>query len=184
MLSGAPPPTLSNSVVAWHPQTWRLREYHLLLPEDVGDEAKMTAAIEHPRYKPLSPGDPLRAYLPQGLTVDHAPNGMNVYEPGRVADTFYNRCPAPELVTAEYAKRIREILIAGEVRAHHFHLLFMVSKTLTNLFLFRALFDIPFSSTMATFLVARRDLCFFVHRGILHGVNLNSLAASAREMDT
>ncbi|KAF8486780.1 hypothetical protein DFH94DRAFT_621517 [Russula ochroleuca] len=114
MLSGAPPPTLSNSVVAWHPQTWRLREYHLLLPEDLSDEAKMTAAIEHPRYKPLSPGDPLRAYLPQGLTVDHAPNGMNVYEPGRVADTFYQRCPAPEHVTAEYAKRIREILIAGE----------------------------------------------------------------------
>lgn len=114
MLSGAPPPTLSNCVVAWHPQTWRLREYHLLLPEDLGDEAKMTAAVEHPRYKPLSPGDPLRAYLPQGLTVDHTSNGVNVYEPGRVADTFYHRCPAPEHITAEYAERIREILIAGE----------------------------------------------------------------------
>lgn len=134
MLSGAPPPTLSNSVVAWHPQTWRLREYHLLLPEDLGDEAKMTAAIEHPRYKPLSPGDPLRAYLPQGLTVDHAPNGMNVYEPGRVADTFYQRCPAPEHVTAEYAKRIREILIAGEVGAHHFISFFWFSKKSTKFF--------------------------------------------------
>lgn len=139
MLSGAPPPTLSNSVVAWHPQTWRLREYHLLLPEDLGDEAKMTAAVEHPRHKPLSPGDPLRAYLPQGLTVDHAPNanGMNVYEPGRVADTFYHRSPAPEHITAEYAKRIREILIAGEVGAHHFPCLYLISqKMLTNLFFF------------------------------------------------
>jgi hypothetical protein len=132
MLSGAPPPTLSNSVVAWHPQTWRLREYHLLLPEDLGDEAKVTAAVEHPRYKPLSPGDPLRAYLPQGLTVDHAPNGMNVYEPGRVADTFYHRCPAPEHITAEYVERIREILIAGEVGAHRF--LFLIWFMLTNLF--------------------------------------------------
>ena len=120
MLSGAPPPTLSNCVVAWHPQTWRLREYHLLLPEDLGDEAKMTAAVEHPRYKPLSPGDPLRAYLPQGLTIDHASNGVNVYEPGRVADTFYHRSPAPEHITAEYAERIREILIAGEVGTHDF----------------------------------------------------------------
>jgi hypothetical protein len=132
MLSGAPPPTLSNSVVAWHPQTWRLREYHLLLPEDLGDEAKKTAAVEHPRYKPLSPGDPLRAYLPQGLTVDHAPNGMKVYEPGRVADTFYHRSPAPEHITAEYAERIREILIAGEVRAHHF---FVFSKDVDEPFL-------------------------------------------------
>lgn len=153
MLSGAPPPTLSNSVVAWHPQTWRLREYHLLLPEDLGDEAKVTAAVEHPRYKPLSPGDPLRAYLPQGLTVDHAPNGMNVYEPGRVADTFYQRCPAPEHITAEYTERIREILIAGEVEALHW-----------------------FSETMLT------DLSFLFTRGILHGVNLSLLAVFAREM--
>lgn len=164
MLSGAPPPTLSNSVVAWHPQTWRLREYHLLLPEDVGDEAKMTAAIEHPRYKPLSPGDPLRAYLPQGLTVDHVPNGMNVYEPGRVADTFYNRCPAPELVTAEYAKRIREILIAGEVRAHHFHLLFMVSKTLTNLSFFVLFSTFPFRRQWLHFL-SRDATCAFLFIG-------------------
>src|SRR5882757_5341845 len=117
MLSGAPPPTLSNSVVAWHPQTWRLREYHLLLPEDLGDEAKMTAALEHPRYKPLSPGDPLRAYLPPGLAIEHDHGGISVYEPGRVVCTFYHRCPGPEHVTPEYAKRVREILIAGEV--HH-----------------------------------------------------------------
>jgi hypothetical protein len=154
MLSGAPPPTLSNTVVAWHPQTWRLREYHLLLPEDLGDEAKVTAAVEHPRYKPLSPGDPLRAYLPQGLTVDHAPNGVNVYEPGRVADTFYHRCPAPEYITAEYAERIREILIAGEVRAHF--PIFGVSHKML-IFLFGWDYDNTF--------YLRCDLCSFVHQG-------------------
>jgi len=111
MLSGAPPPTLNKSLVARHQQTWRLHEYHLLLPEDVGDVAE---ALAHPRYKPLSPGDPLRAYLPHGLAIEHDPDGISVYEPGRVVSTFYHRCPAPEHVTPEYAKRVREILIAGE----------------------------------------------------------------------
>ncbi len=176
MLSGAPPPTLTNSVVAWHPQTWRLREYHLLLPEDLSDGAKFTAAIEHPRYKPLSPGDPLRAYLPQGLTVDCASNGMNVYEPGRVADTFYQRCPAPEHITAEYAKRIREILIAGEVGAHHFLCLYWVfSKDVDEPFLF--------GWTMATSFVCDVTCGFLFTRDILHGANLNSLAVFARETE-
>jgi hypothetical protein len=60
----------------------------------------------------------LRAYLPHGLAVeqDLENDGIRVHEPGRVADTFYHRCPAPEQITAEYAKRIREILIKGQVR--------------------------------------------------------------------
>jgi len=162
MLSGAPPPTLSNSVVAWHMQTWRLREYHLLLPEDPGDEAKMTAAVEHPRYRPLSPGDPLRAYLPQGLTVDRtsASKGMNVYEPGRVADTFYHRSPAPEHITTEYAERIREILIAGEVGAHHFLLDFSRDIDKRSFFFVHS-FLVGTDNTLGL----RRDLGFFVHQG-------------------
>ena len=85
---------------------------------ECGDAAE---ALEHPRYKPLSPGDLLRAYLPHGLAVeqDHENDGIRVHEPGRMADTFYHRCPAPEQITAEYAKRIREILIKGQVRVQH-----------------------------------------------------------------
>ncbi|KAI0248930.1 hypothetical protein BJV78DRAFT_1276360 [Lactifluus subvellereus] len=113
LLSGAPPPTLNKSVVARHQQTWRLHEYHLLLPSDV-DEQDAAALDDDPQYKPLSPGDPLRAYLPSGLSYEYKRNGISVYEPGREADTFYHRCPAPEQVTREYAKRVREILIAGE----------------------------------------------------------------------
>lgn len=176
MLSGAPPPTLSNSVVAWHPQTWRLREYHLLLPEDLDDEAKMTAAVEHPRHKPLSPGDPLRAYLPQGLTIDHAPNGMKVYEPGRVADTFYHRSPAPEHITAEYTERIREILIAGEVGAHHSPFLYLVfSKDVDEPFFFVL-------SLLWQHFICNLSCAFLFIRGILHGANLSSLAVFALEM--
>lgn len=110
---------MNKSLVARHNQTWRLHEYHLLLPPDLDESAEGARVLEHPRYKPLSPGDLLRAYLPHGLTVeqDHDDNdnvGLRVYEPGRVADTFYHRCPAPEQITAEYAKRVREILIKGQ----------------------------------------------------------------------
>lgn len=111
LLTGAPPPTLNNSHVARHQQTWRLHEYHLLLPEDL-DSA---AAKADPRYLPLSPGDPLRAYLPHGLAIQQDHSGIQVREPGHVVDTFYSRCPAPEDITLEYAKRVREILIVGEV---------------------------------------------------------------------
>jgi hypothetical protein len=120
LLSGAPPPTLNKSQVARHQQTWRLHEYHLLLPSDVDEFDGVTTAadLEDPQYKPLSPGDPLRAYLPQGLSYEHKHDGIRVYEPGRVVDTFYHRCPEPEQVTREYTKRVREILIAGKVRTY------------------------------------------------------------------
>jgi hypothetical protein len=120
MLSGAPPPTLDKSLVARHNQTWRLHEYHLLLPEDLSASAETAEVLEDPRYKPLSPGDPLRAYLPHGLALeqDYENDGIRVHEPGRVEDTLYHRCPTPEQITAEYAKRIREILIKGQVSTH------------------------------------------------------------------
>jgi hypothetical protein len=114
LLTGAPPPTLNNSHVARHQQNWRLHEYHLLLPEDL-DSAAVKAALADPQYWPLSAGDPLRAYLPHGLAIQQDHNGIRVREPGHVVDTFYSRCPAPEDITPEYAKRVREILIVGEV---------------------------------------------------------------------
>jgi hypothetical protein len=119
LLSGAPPPTLNKSLVARHQQTWRLHEYHLLLPSDVDESDTAAAVPEDPQYKPLSPGDPLRAYLPSGLSYEHKHGGIRVYEPGREVDTFYHRCPEPEQVTSAYTKRVREILIAGEVREYH-----------------------------------------------------------------
>lgn len=136
----------------------------------------MTAAVEHPRHKPLSPGDPLRAYLPQGLTIDHAPNGMKVYEPGRVADTFYHRSPAPEHITAEYTERIREILIAGEVGAHHSPFLYLVfSKDVDEPFFFVL-------SLLWQHFICNLSCAFLFIRGILHGANLSSLAVFALEM--
>jgi hypothetical protein len=168
MLSGAPPPTLNKSLVARHNQTWRLHEYHLLLPEHLGESAEGADALEDPRYKPLSPGDPLRAYLPHGLAVeqDHENDGIRVHEPGRVADTFYHRCPEPEQITAEYAKRIREILIKGQVSAHQ--------QPSYVLFLFLGLSKAPVLFYFLSFLI--------LHRGILRGVSLSSLAVFALAM--
>jgi hypothetical protein len=94
----------------------------LLLPSD---DATAAAVDDDLQYKPLSPGDPLRAYLPYGLSYKYKGDGISVYEPGREADTFYHRCPAPEQVTREYAKRVREILIAGEVRGSYYLFFFV-----------------------------------------------------------
>ncbi|KAI0056831.1 hypothetical protein BV25DRAFT_1813403 [Artomyces pyxidatus] len=115
LLSGAPPPTLHKSLVARHQQTWRLREYHLLVPEIIDSENSNTANTE--KYRPLTPGDPLRAYLPPGLTIEYEPEGIKVQEPSRPGETLYYRSPEPAQVTEAYAKRVREILITGEVRS-------------------------------------------------------------------
>jgi len=119
MLSGAPPPTLNQSLVARHQQTWRLHEYHLLLPENSDELTEGDAALEDSRYTPLAPGDPLRAYLSKKMVIVHDSNGISVfepsvYEPDRMTEKYYHQCPAPEQVTPEYARRVREILIKGE----------------------------------------------------------------------
>jgi len=135
-----------------------------LLPEDLGESADAAEVLEHPRYKPLSPGDFLRAYLPPGLAIeqDDENDGIRVHEPGRVADTFYHRCPAPEQITAEYAKRIREILIKGQVRGQRIN------------------HHVFFSPVFGWFLI--RSL--ISHRDIPRGANLNSLAVFALAMDS
>jgi hypothetical protein len=124
MLSGAPPPTLNQSLVARHQQTWRLHEYHLLLPENSDELTEGDAALEDSRYTPLAPGDPLRAYLSKKMVIVHDSNGISVfepsvYEPDRMTEKYYHQCPAPEQVTPEYGRRVREILIKGEVGTLH-----------------------------------------------------------------
>jgi hypothetical protein len=142
MLSGAPPPTLNQSLVARHQQTWRLHEYHLLLPENSDELTEGDAALEDSRYTPLAPGDPLRAYLSKKMVIVHDSNGISVfepsvYEPDRMTEKYYHQCPAPEQVTPEYARRVREILIKGEVGTLHpiTSSFFRVSKV-GHLFLF------------------------------------------------
>jgi hypothetical protein len=45
-------------------------EYHLLLSEGLDKETKMTAAVEHWQYKPLSPSDCMYTFLKDSpLTV-------------------------------------------------------------------------------------------------------------------
>ncbi|THH19168.1 hypothetical protein EW146_g1948 [Bondarzewia mesenterica] len=111
LLSGAPPPTLHKSVVAWHTQAWRLREYHLLalmLPED---EARVSNGDQ---YRPLSSGDPLRAYLPSGVKIRQGLESITIQEPGRDVNLIYDRARIDTPVDDEYAARVRDVLITGE----------------------------------------------------------------------
>ncbi|KAI0314702.1 hypothetical protein OF83DRAFT_420640 [Amylostereum chailletii] len=108
LLGGAPPRTLSVSVVARHQQTFRLREYHLLAPEDPVNAGKDA-------YRPLSAGDPLRAHLPIDLEIqEDGSRGMYVREPGRSTSAYYSRARERAPGDTEYVARVREVLIAGE----------------------------------------------------------------------
>jgi hypothetical protein len=180
MLSGAPPPTLNQSLVARHQQTWRLHEYHLLLPENSDELTEGDAALEDSRYTPLAPGDPLRAYLSKKMVIVHDSNGISVfepsvYEPDRMTEKYYHRCPAPEQVTPEYARRVREILIKGEVGTLHPITPFPVFG-----FLKLVTFFIP--SWLVRRISCRDTTILFIRRGILRGANLNSSGVFAQVM--
>ena len=176
LLSGAAPPTLHQSVVARHPQTWKLREYHLLAPEpsahaprrgrghdgsrnshaDAGnggdvsknededeDEGKGEDEGEgdgegdgeggdDDAHRPLSIGDPLRAFFPPGVDIQLTGDAALVREPTRASVSRYEAArahggghegghAAGEYADAEeekeYARRVREVLVVGEVSA-------------------------------------------------------------------
>lgn len=113
LLSGAPPPTLHRSLVARHQQTWKLREYHLLGPEEPNepnsnaDNTNNNNTMHNvpDRYRPLSMGDPLRAYLPTGVDISVVGGGqerLEVREPGRREMLVYHRCPGlPSVPTTD-----------------------------------------------------------------------------------
>ena len=94
---------LHRALVARHQQTWNIREYHLLVPEDEEDgKAGLTSTTNsvHGRpdpYRPLNTGNPLRASLPMGVDI-RAQGGeqerLEVRDPGRREVLIYMRCPS------------------------------------------------------------------------------------------
>ncbi|ETW80016.1 hypothetical protein HETIRDRAFT_453021 [Heterobasidion irregulare TC 32-1] len=161
LLSGAAPPTLHQSVVARHPQTWKLREYHLLAPEpsahaprrrnshadagnggDVGENEGEGEGEgdgkgdgeggDDDAYRPLSIGDPLRAFFPPGVDIQLTGDAALVREPTRAGVSRYEAArahggghgggaagdaDADAEEEKEYARRVREVLVVGEVSA-------------------------------------------------------------------
>ena len=229
LLSGAAPPTLHQSVVARHPQTWKLREYHLLAPEpsahaprrgrghdgsrnshaDAGnggdvsknededeDEGKGEDEGEgdgegdgeggdDDAHRPLSIGDPLRAFFPPGVDIQLTGDAALVREPTRTGVSRYEAArahggghegghAAGEYADAEeekeYARRVREVLVVGEVSAP------ASSRVRVRVVLTVWLFIRP---------LVRSHVCIYAsytrtYRDILRGASLTSWAASGR----
>ncbi|KAH7927562.1 hypothetical protein BV22DRAFT_1006674 [Leucogyrophana mollusca] len=114
LLSGGPPPILHKSLVAQHRQTWKLREYRLVPPSDADSYPDNT--------RPLSSGDPLRAYFPLGTHIRESSSAIEVREPGRQDALRYLRW-APfdsDEISNREIQRLQDIIILGEVSQFDF----------------------------------------------------------------
>jgi len=105
LLSGAPPLVLLNSLVAQHRHTWKLREYHFT------SASPLPHIYPNPSPAPISPGDPLRGFLPEGLRIEENEEEgvVAVWELGAGAPVVYRRAGSNEgRVSA------RDVLVIGE----------------------------------------------------------------------
>ncbi|KAJ7054709.1 hypothetical protein C8F01DRAFT_1259537 [Mycena amicta] len=112
LLQGAPPPILQKSVIVRHRQTWKLREHHFMVPADPQDEDEL---------EPLSAGDPLRAYLPNGTRPIERQDGLLVHDPITNKELQYSRAATGGGLTGEQDEdegqpraSVRDIIITGE----------------------------------------------------------------------
>lgn len=111
LLSGASPSVLERSLVAQHPQLWKLREYYLYAEDDEPDSAGECAMSVDARM-PLSPGNPLRAYIPANTELRETAEGLEVLEPGRAPQRYESWARASK---REGTRRVRDMILKGEV---------------------------------------------------------------------
>jgi len=105
LLSGASPVVLERSLVAQHPQLWKLREHHLYYEDEDGPAGTGES-------DPLVPGSPLLAYLPVGAEVHEGPNGLEVRAPGRAPVLYETWSRIPEKQRGK--RRLCDVIITGE----------------------------------------------------------------------
>ncbi|PCH43130.1 hypothetical protein WOLCODRAFT_164259 [Wolfiporia cocos MD-104 SS10] len=108
LLSGGKPSVLEQSLVAQHSQLWRLREHHLYASDDEDGDGEGGSVVD-----PLSPGNPLRGYLPLHTEVNERPEGLEVSEPGKSAVFYESWAKARKLVDGK-SRRVRDTIIIGE----------------------------------------------------------------------
>ena len=110
LLSGAPPSVLQRSLVAQHRQTIKVYEWHLIEPESDDDEYE--AKGRRAAVVPLPPGNPNRAYVPDGLVVNELPEALELSVPGRCGPIIYQACNSMKKL-----KRGRgvDVFLTGEV---------------------------------------------------------------------
>lgn len=105
LLSGAPPTVLQRSLVAHHPHLWKLREHHLYAADEPGT----------PEVRPVSPGNPLRGYLPNSCHYSESSDGVAVTESGREEPVFYTSLASLQKMEEPPAGRLVDVFITGEV---------------------------------------------------------------------
>ncbi|KAJ3716553.1 hypothetical protein C8R42DRAFT_645219 [Lentinula raphanica] len=124
LLSGAPPRTLQNILVAQHKQTWKLREHHLLASPS-SDSCPRQSGKPTTNLEPVAPGSALHAYFPIGTQIEETPQGLTITEPtpGKEPLVYYradSQDKSREKVVQEAKPRVLDIIITGEVRRTFF----------------------------------------------------------------
>ncbi|EIW76650.1 hypothetical protein CONPUDRAFT_139394 [Coniophora puteana RWD-64-598 SS2] len=108
LLSGGPPSALQKSLVAQHRQTWRLREYHLMVADTDGRSKRC-----------LATGDPLRGFFPVGTHIRETSGGIEVQQP-RTEDAlcYQSSSSSPHSPSSDpnhsHWREIADIMIVGE----------------------------------------------------------------------
>ncbi|CAL1698286.1 unnamed protein product [Somion occarium] len=102
LLSGAPPATLQRSLVAQHRQTWKLREYHLLISDEDED------------VQPLPPGNPARGYIPLGTQVHEGPHTLELTAAGSNEPLVYQSWSNLQKSGVPIKGRVKDVFITGE----------------------------------------------------------------------
>ncbi|KAG0706198.1 hypothetical protein DFH29DRAFT_980491 [Suillus ampliporus] len=108
LLSGRSPSILHNCMVAQHRQTWKLREYHLMVSRE-GDGIAAGA-----NSSSLSLGDALKAFFPPDIRIHEHSGSAEVHEPGKTAPLFYRRPSTCDTEEAEGLEYIQDIIVVGE----------------------------------------------------------------------
>lgn len=116
LLSGAPPPVLTKSLVVRHHQTWKLREHHLLGPDPSHSDSGIE--VDSDNIDSLPAGDPLRSYFPTGTVLKEHRNGIEVKVPGVKEIIRYQRASVTESQYSDDERTrpyVQDVIITGEV---------------------------------------------------------------------
>ncbi|RDX47668.1 hypothetical protein OH76DRAFT_1405740 [Lentinus brumalis] len=105
LLSGAPPTVLQRSLVAHHPHLWKLREHHLYASDEPGTTSDVWS---------ISPGNPLRGYIPNGSQVRETSEGLEIKEPGQADAVLYRSWSSLQTEDKKPKGKLVDIFVTGE----------------------------------------------------------------------
>lgn len=97
--------------MARHQQTWKLREYHLIM-SDSGIVLDLDSNVI-----PLPAGDPLRSFFPTGTHIKEDREGLTVRTPQRSGSLRYQRASRMNVHSSKHkeAEKVVDVILMGEV---------------------------------------------------------------------